>query len=368
MGAFFTVLFYAIVLILVFGVLVFIHEFGHFFVARRCGVSVKEFAIGMGPKLFSKKSKKYDTRYTLRLFPIGGFVSMVGEDEASEDEGAFCNKSVPKRMAVIIAGAAMNLILGLVLMLVVVLMQGPIGSNVYAGFVNDDALEQLKERDAEIIGDYDFEAFPLRDGDKIISVGGTRTYSYNEVVYEMMNKGYKPFDAVVERGGERITLEDIALPQHFDSESGTTFGYVDFMMFYPQERTVLSVLGQTVSRSASAVKMIYDSLLGMISGRYGMEAVSGPIGVAQVVGDAAKTSGISFIYIVAILTVNLGVVNLLPFPALDGGRFVFLAIEGIRKKPINKNVEAFVNFAGIVLLFGFMILISFKDVFKLIFG
>ncbi len=367
MGTVLTVIFYALIMVLVFGVLIFIHEFGHFFTARRCGVAIKEFAIGMGPTLFSWKSKKYETKYALRLFPIGGFVSMVGEDEASEDEGAFCNKSVPKRMIIVVAGALMNLLLGFLLMLAVVILQGPIGSNVYAGRINDEAFDKLMARDEAIIGEYDFDALPIKKGDKIISVDGAKVYSSNEVVYEIMNKGYQPIDIVIEREGARLELLDVVFPSFYDEEGGASFGYVDFMSFYPEERTVLNILGQTVSRSASSVKMIYDSFAGLFTGRFGMDAVSGPVGVAEVVGQAAKTSYLSFIYIVAILTINLGVVNLLPFPALDGGRFLFLIIEGITRKPINRNIEAYINAAGMIILLGFMILVSFKDVFKLIF-
>ena len=124
---------------------------------------------------------------------------------------------------------------------------------------------------------------------------------------------------------------------------------------------------QTFFRSVSTVKMVYDSLVGLVTGRFGVEAVSGPVGVAQVVGDAAQMGVLSFIYIVSVLSINLGVINLLPFPALDGGRFLLLAIEGIRRKPLNRNVEGYINFIGIVILFAFMIFISFKDVIKLIF-
>ena len=124
---------------------------------------------------------------------------------------------------------------------------------------------------------------------------------------------------------------------------------------------------QTFFRSVSTVKMVYDSLVGLVTGRFGVEAVSGPVGVAQVVGDAAQMGVLSFIYIVSVLSINLGVITLLPFPALDGGRFLLLAIEGIRRKPLNRNVEGYINFIGIVILFAFMIFISFKDVIKLIF-
>lgn len=341
-----TVIFYAIIMALVFGVLIFVHEFGHFITARRCGVTIKEFAVGMGPTLFSWKSKKYDTKYALRLLPIGGFVSMEGEDEESEDENAFCKKSVPKRMLVVVAGALMNFLLGFLLMLAVVLFQGPIYTTTVSGF-GADAVSDVQ----------------LQVGDEILEVDGTSVHSYNEVVYEIANKGYQPIDILVERNGEEKILENVSFKT--TESDGATFGVVDFRTF-EESRSFGSVMKQTFFRSVSTVKMVYDSLIGLVTGRFGIEAVSGPVGVAQVVGDAAQTSYISLIYIISVLSINLGVVNLLPFPALDGGRFLFLGIEGVIKRPINRKVESFVNFIGIIILFGFMIFISFKDVFKLI--
>ena len=339
--------FYLIVMVFVFGILIFIHELGHFFTARRCGVSIKEFAIGMGPTLISWKSKKYETKYALRALPIGGFVSMVGEDEASDDANAFCNKKVWQRMLITIAGPLMNLVLGFLLMLAVVLIQGPIGSTTVAEF-NEGALSSQQ----------------LVVGDEILEVEGTRVKSGNEVLYEIMNKGYEPIDILVKRDGNRVLVEDVSFPTF--EEQGALFGDMDFKV-RAEERTFFNIISQTFTRSISTVKMVVDSLVGLVSGRFGIDTMTGPIGVAEVVGEAAKTSALSFLYIVTVLTVNLGVFNLVPFPALDGGRFLFLIIEAIRRKPINKNVEAYINFAGLILLFGLMIFISFKDILKLIF-
>ena len=342
-----TAVFYLLVMVFVFGILIFIHEFGHFFTARRCGVAIKEFAIGMGPTLFSWQSKKYETKYALRAFPIGGFVSMVGEDEASDDVNAFCNKKVWQRMLITVAGPLMNLILGFILMLAVVLIQGPVATTTIGEF-DENALS----------------ATHLQVGDEILEVDGTRVRSGNEVLYEIMNQGYEPIDILVKRNGSKILVEDVVFPTFEDQ--GVTFGDMDFQVLL-EERTFLNTISQTFTRSVSTVKMVVDSLVGLLSGRFGIDAMSGPIGVAEVVGEAAKTSALSFLYIVTVLTINLGVFNLIPFPALDGGRFLFLIIEGIRRKPINRNVEAYINFAGIVLLFGLMIFISFKDVLKLFF-
>ncbi len=340
-------LFYLLIMVLVFGVLIFIHELGHFLTARASGVYVKEFAIGMGPTLFSWTSKKHGTKYGLRLLPIGGFVSMMGEDEESEDPRAFCNKSVPKRMIIVAAGAVMNLVLGFLLMMALVFSQGPIASNVIGRF-DEKAISAEK----------------LEVNDEIIKVGRVRVHTWEETVYEIMNQGYEPITMTVKRGGETVVVHDVSFGTM--EESGAVFGNCDFIPF-AEERTFGNLMKHTFFRSTSTVKMVYDSLIGMVTGRFGLEAVSGPVGVAEVVGDAAKASMQQFLYIVAVLTINLGVFNLIPFPALDGGRFLFLIIEGIRRKPINRNVEAYINFVGIVLLFALMIFVTCKDILKLIF-
>lgn len=342
-----TVAFYLLVMVFVFGILIFIHELGHFLTARACGVRVREFAVGMGPTVFSWKSKKYDTKYGVRALPIGGFVSMEGEDEASDDESAFCNKKVWQRMLITIAGPLMNFVLGFILMITIVLIQGPLGSTTVAEF-KDGSLSNSQ----------------LEVGDVILKIDGTRVFSGNEVLYEINNKGYEPIDILVNRNGNKLLLKDVTFPT--TEEQGITFGTLDFKVLV-EERTFGNLMKQSLTRSVSAVKMVIDSLAGLVNGRFGLDAVSGPIGTAELVGKAAKTNANTFIYIVAILTINLGVFNLIPFPALDGGRFLFLIIEGIRRKSINKNVEAYINFGGIIILFAFMIFVSFKDVMKLIF-
>ena len=345
MGTFFSILFYIAVMALVFGVMIFIHEAGHFFTARACGITVKEFTIGMGPKLFSWTSKKHGTLHSVRLLPIGGYVSMEGEDEDSADKNAFCNKPVWQRMLVVIAGPFMNIILGITLTFIVILSQSALPSTVIDSF-SADALSSPK----------------LAVGDEIIKVDGTYVFSGNEVLYEIMNQGYEPIDVVVKRNGEKITIEDVEF--RTITEEGATFGDMDFKV-KAEKKNVWNVLKQTATRSFSTVKMVYDSLIGMITGRFGLNAVSGPVGVAQTVGDAAKTNFVGFLYIGAILTMNLGVFNFIPFPALDGGRFLMLGIEAVRRKPIDKKIEGYINFVGLIILFAIMILVTCKDIFKL---
>lgn len=339
---------------LVFGVMIFIHELGHYLSARACGVGVNEFAIGMGPKILSRVSKKSGIRYSLRLLPIGGFVSMVGEDEESEAENAFGRVGVIKRMIIIVSGAFMNIVLGFLIMLVIV----------SAGDAQDEAggrllaTNQIREFNENAVS---FQS-GLQKGDVVIKIGRTRIHNGYDLSYEIMNQGYDAVDITVKRGGEKVVLENVIFATF--QQSGAVFGEMDFKV-YGKEITVGSVLYNTWFRSLSTIKMIWDSLTDLIGGRYGIEAVSGPVGITEQIGDAAKTGLSTLLYICAVITINLGVVNLLPLPALDGGRLLFLIIEAVRGKPVKKEVEGYIHFIGIILLFGLMLLITFKDVWSI---
>ncbi len=328
--------------------MIFVHELGHYISARACGVGIKEFAIGMGPKIYSRVSNKTGIRYSIRLFPVGGFVSMVGEDEESEADDAFGKKSVWRRMIIIIAGAFMNLALGFLIMLVIVsTTKGYLAVNVVAEF-DDGAMS---------------EASGLMVDDRIIKINNTRIHTGYDLSYEIMNQGDVAVDLTVIRNGEKIVLKDVIFPTF--SESGATFGQSDFTP-YGEQKTLFTVIKHTWFRSVSTVKMVADSLIDLIRGRYGIDAVSGPVGITEQIGNAAKTSSVNLLYICAVISINLGIINLLPLPALDGGRFVFLLVEAIRRKPVNKNIEGYVHFIGIVVLFALMILITMKDIWGLV--
>lgn len=333
--------------LLVFGVLIFIHELGHFLAARACGVAINEFAIGMGPKLFSWKSKKYGTQYVLRAFPIGGFVSMVGEDEASEEEGAFNKKNVWQKIAIIVAGPMMNIVLGVVLMFVLVAGSGQLVSTTVGAFTD---------------GATSVEA-GLSVGDTIRKVNGVSVHTGNELVYEIMNSGYKAVTLTVERDGEKIVLENVNFPLF--EENGTTFGTTDFKL-YAAQKTFGNVIKHAFFRSLSTVKMIWDSLISLLTGRYGVDSVSGPVGITQEIGKAASEGWAYFLYMFVVISMNLGVFNLLPIPALDGGRLFFRIIEVFRGgKPLEAKWEAYVHAAGIMVLLAIMVLVTFKDIVKL---
>lgn len=339
---------YLLFTLLLLSVLVFLHEGGHFLVARLNKITVNEFSIGMGPKIFSHRSKKSGIVYSIRALPIGGFVSMAGEDEASEDPNAFCNKNVWRRISTVLAGPVTNIIVGFLGMLVLVALTGP-ATNIVAAFLDDATSVN----------------YGLQIDDKIVAVEGVKTHTGNEVVYEITYQGDKPLDITVIRNGEKIVIEDVVFPTV--EENGVTLGNYD-MLFYgisEADRSFSIVISHTFWRTYSTAKMVWDSLADLIGGRFGLDAISGPIGMTELVGSALSTGWESLLYLWVIISVNLGVMNLLPLPALDGGRLMFLFWEAITRKPVNKTVESYINAAGLLILMAFMLIITFKDILKL---
>ena len=301
----------------------------------------------MGPKLISKRSKKSGILYSVRAFPIGGFVSMAGEDEESDDVNSLNRKPVWQRMVITVAGAAMNLIIGFILMTVVVITSTSIGGTTILRFAEDNALS---------------EQSGLMIGDEIVKVGDTRVHIASELAYEIMRNGVEPLDITVRRDGEIVEIKDVQFPTII--EQGIEFGMTDFIVL-AEEKTVGNVIEQSFYRSVSTVKMIWQSLLDLVTGRYGLEQMSGPVGITAVVSEVAKSSFTDYLYLVVVITINLGIFNLLPLPALDGGRLIFQIIELIRRRPVKPEFEGYVHFIGIVLLMLLMVVITFKDVMNL---
>ena len=408
---------YLLLTFLLLSIMIVIHELGHFLFAKLFGVTVLEFSIGMGPAIFTTKKKekkpkksvsalgetfysdsdtenygtddkkstepieaeksedqpteKQKTIFSIRAFPIGGYVKMSGEDEASEDKNAFCNKAVWKRFLVTVAGPAMNILLGFLCMCALVGIEcvkyGDLSSNVVDNFAIN-----------AVSNNSEYSEDPLQEGDRIVKVGGVYVFTGNELVYEIMNSGrvsedrtvvledgteavvkITHIDLVVERDGETVLLENVAFPA--DVSSGATYGDRDFNI-KREEVSLVNIVKHAVFRSVSTVKVVFDSIKDLLTGRYGAEAVSGPVGMAGAVGDAAKTGFYSLLYLFTLITMNLGVFNLLPLPALDGGRIIFLGIEAIFRKPIKKEVEGMINTTGLLLLLAVMLFVTLKDI------
>ena len=272
---------------------------------------------------------------------------MAGEDEEGGDVNALNRKPVWQRMVITVAGAAMNLIIGFILMTVVVITSTSIGGTTILRFAEDNALS---------------EQSGLMIGDEIVKVGDMRVHIASELAYEIMRNGVEPLDITVRRDGELVEIKDVQFPTII--EQGIEFGMTDFIVL-AEEKTVGNVIEQSFYRSVSTVKMIWQSLLDLVTGRYGLEQMSGPVGVTAVVSEAAKSSFTDYLYLVVVITINLGIFNLLPLPALDGGRLIFQIIELIRRRPVKPEFEGYVHFVGIVLLMLLMVVITFKDVMNL---
>ena len=332
-----------ILALFLFGLLVLIHEFGHYIFARIFGVTVNEFSVGMGPVLLSRKSKKTDILYSLRALPIGGYVAMAGEDGQSDDANGLSSKPKWQRAIVLAAGAVMNILLGFILMAVCVTSSPALDSTVVAGFAE---------------GATSCES-GLEVGDEIVSVGARRVHIPYDLSYAISYYGAEKPSVTLIRAGEKITLENVTFPSQ--SESGVTFGVRDFSL-RAEKKNFASVCRHTFYQSITTVRVVWESLVDLIRGRYGLEALSGPVGVTGSIGSAASSGVRSLLMLLSLITVNLGIFNLLPFPALDGGRLLFLLIEAVRGKPVKPQIEGAVNFVGLILLFGLMAVVTLKDI------
>lgn len=329
--------------ILIFGCIIAIHEFGHFIAAKCSGIQVNEFSIGMGPKIF--QFQKGETRYSLRLLPIGGFCSMEGEEAESQNNRAFDRKPVWRRMIVVLAGAFMNIVLGFVLLLVTTCSDPYLISNTVHGF--------HEQATSNTCG--------LQAGDTIVSLNGSPIFTITDLQYKMNNEAGEPFTVVVKRNGEKVKLENVTF---LDEE---THDWLDFSL-EAKEKTVWSVTAYAAKDTVATGKLIWMSLLELVSGKYGIQDLSGPVGTVEVISDAATVGETaaerisSVLHLTIFITVNVGIFNLLPIPGLDGSRFLFLLLEAIRRKPVKKEHEAMVHFVGMAALFLLMIVVTVQDV------
>ncbi len=324
--------------------LILIHELGHFIAAKLLGVRVNEFAIGFGPKLL--KWGKGETKYALNLIPLGGYCAMEGEDEASGDKRAFCNKSAWRRFLIVVMGAIFNLVLGLVLVAVILIPEKRFTTTVVDSFHEKSVSSQ----------------YGLKEGDKIIAVDGRKIFTTYDLSYAFSNIDDSTIDITVKRDGKRLKLNNVK----FASEKIENINYltVDFYV-KGQEKTVGSYITHTFDTAVSYCAVVYRSLVDLLTGRYGISAMSGPVGVTVAIGNAAKQNLMNLLPIMALITINLGLFNLLPLPALDGGRLVFILFEMIFKKQVPQKYEAIVHAVGFALLIGLMLVITFKDVWSL---
>ena len=344
-----------ILFLLIFGIVVISHEFGHFIIGKRNGIRVVEFAVGMGPTLFS--FQKGETKYSLKLLPLGGACMFDGEDGLAEEKGeadehSFLSAPVWARIAAVFAGPFFNFVLAFIFSLIMVAFNGS----------DRPVIQQVIENSAA-------KEAGLMSGDEIMKINGERTYLAREItLISALNQG-ESMDIQIKRDGQ---VQSITLTPRYSEEDGRY--YIGLTTGEEIKCNPLQVFQYSVYEMRYWVKMTYKSLLMMLQGRVSKDDVSGPIGIAQMVGDnyeIAKTYGTSSVIftmmnIVILLSVNLGILNLLPIPALDGGRLVFMFIEVIRGKPIAPEKEGMVHFAGLVVLMLLMVFVMYNDIMRII--
>jgi regulator of sigma E protease len=340
---------YIVIAIVAFGVLVAVHELGHFLAAKSLGIKVNEFAIGMGPKIISKQ--KGETTYSLRALPIGGFCAMEGEDGEAEDPRAFVNKSIPKRLVVLIAGSFMNFLVGFLIVLILFSGRGYYSQPVLTGFMDGFPLEGENG---------------LMAGDRILSVDGHHVSLVEEVTLYLSRGDGESADIVVRRDGKRVKLDDLPLQlREYETENGTEMKYG--LYFKVVEGSFGEVIRQTWANSIYFVKMVRMGLSDLITGAAKLRDLSGPVGIVSMINEVGQSSPTTSAALWSVA--YLAVMNMLPIPALDGGRvFVMLVswcIEKIIGRKLNPKVEAYIHGAGLVLLLALMAYVMFNDIVKL---
>ena len=358
--------------LIVFSAVIAIHEFGHFTVAKLCGIQVNEFSIGMGPALWKKIYK--GTQYSLRALPVGGYVALEGEEspesqqaEAARDEreaedenpvppeqrtGIPLNEApVWQRVLVMVAGAFMNFVLGFVVLVILVAAQ--------EGAITSKTIYAIQ--DGALCGQTGLQA-----GDKVLAVNGRRCFVANDILYELVRTQSYSADFTVLRDGQKVQLPGVQFDTWQD-EQGETHMSIGFSV-YGLEKTPGNVLREASNSVLYYGRIVFTSLVDLVRGRESINNLSGPVGIVSAIGQAASYGWQDLLELLALITVNLGVFNLLPFPALDGGKVVFLIIEGVTGHAVPEKLQSVLTLATFGLLFGLMLFATYNDILRLITG
>lgn len=326
--------------ILIFCFLIFVHELGHFIVAKSCGVKVNEFAIGMGPAIH--KWEKGETTYAVRCLPIGGYCAMEGEDEDSEDPRAFNNQPAWQRACVLAAGSFMNLLTCIVLLIVIAFCVGQASLTINEVGAGSPA-----------------EKAGIQTGDEIIAVDGTPIGEWDDLIQALGYSKNDTAEVTLLRDGEEVTL---TTDLKYDKDTKRKMIGITPVM----KRGVGSSIAAGFVNTGKMAVMMYDTLRQLFTGDVSMSDLSGPVGIVYATNQAAKSGVLYVIYLAALLSLNLAIINMLPFPALDGGRLLFLVIRLFTGKRVSDETEGKIHFIGICLLFALMIYVTFNDVIKFI--
>lgn len=337
-----------ILAILIFALLILVHEGGHMIAAKLCGVKVLEFAIGLGPLVYKKKIGETD--YAIRALPFGGQCAMEGEDEDSTNPRAFNNAAPWKRIIIAVAGVAMNFMMGLIIILCL-----------YAP-AQQYVVPQLDSLMEKFTGGGEYG---LQEGDILREIDGYNIYQVGDVTMALSRGDDAYYDIEVKRDGKIINLENVHIePQEYE-ENGEKVWYYGFK-FGVKDAGFIDKIKLSGSTAINFVRMVYLGLADMFTGKVGLDEMSGPIGITAVMSETAKKSMPDFWYMAALIAINLAVMNLLPIPALDGGRIVFILYEIIFKKKPNKNIEGMIHVVMFFLLMGLMAIVAFNDIWRLV--
>ena len=341
--------------ILLFSILILVHELGHFVAAKLSGVQVNEFSMFMGPAIWKKQVG--ETLYAVRCIPIGGYCAMEGEDGGSDNPRSFEKTAWWKKLIILVAGSAMNLLIGVLLMLIVYL---PV-QQVVAPVI--DSFEPFSTVNGEQ---------GLREGDRILEVDGQKIYVYSDFSMILSLNPGEVHDLVVERDGRKVILDDFRMEKHEVTDENGNKSLLFGMNFRVEDLDVAGRLRYGMAQSWDTVRIVRISLQMLLSGQAGLSDMTGPVGIVSQMSEVAEASEtwvdalLNLLYFGGFIAINLAVMNLLPIPALDGGRVVGVllttAVEAVTRKKINPKYEGYLHGAGMILLLGLMAIIMFKDI------
>ena len=344
--------------ILLFSFLIFIHELGHFVAAKLSGVQVNEFSMFMGPAILKKQVG--ETTYSLRCIPIGGFCAMEGEDKESDNPRAFGAAKWWKRLIILIAGSFMNFVAGFLILLIVFM---PMQQYVEPVIESFESFSTVNSQNG------------LQVGDRILEVDGEKIYLQSDFSMVLSLNPGDVHDVVVLRDGKRVQLPDFPMEKHLITDENGIAVELYGMNFALKEATFADKVVYTFNSARNAVRTVRMSLQMLLTGQAGLQDMSGPIGIVQIMADTAESSEtatdamLNMLYFGGFIAINLAIMNLLPIPALDGGRAVALllttGVEAVTKKKINPKIEGYIHGVGMVLLLGIMAIVMFKDIFTI---
>lgn len=344
-----------LILIIILGVLIFVHEFGHFIVAKKTGVFVEEFALGMGPQIFKWKRKNDPTTYSIRLLPIGGFCAMAGEvveekEKKLKKNQYMCNKKPYQKFLILVAGVTMNFMLALLIFFLQGLIWGSSNQLSYVGMVTENSAVAKAG---------------ITEGDRIISINGVKTNTWDKIqVAIALKNDSKSYEFVVKKSDGSVNKYEVT-PNYIKDKKGNEVMIFGFGAGNTLNKGFIASIKYSLIKFYSVISSMTLIIVKLFSGALGLKSLSGPVGMYTVVGESAKLGIQSLLYLTAYLSVNLGFINIIPFPAFDGGRILFVIIEKIKGSPVKAEVENWFHTIGFILLMILMVVITYQDILRL---